>query len=316
MDKSTIFYLVTKIFLYCMFASGLLFLFKDTVSQLILRAKMKNRLKHKRKSLRGDGTIKIHLDTLLFITLGKHVKSSTFLQCNTIFFLIVLILGLQSIRVDGAILMALCLSLLPYAILRLQLESKRRKGSHEGEKLISEFLAQYSMNRFNIYETIEKVIGEGRDIRVSKNLLFRLLLELRGTGNPAEIKLATDKFAYGIHTNWSRMLANSIALAAERGINVSSSIEDILIQLREARATLEERRRLNGESFRMVKILIPGMYVGTILFSTNYLDLSFRSFWKNQIYTSQGFILFFSILLMFGINLLVMELINNQKFDF
>ncbi len=316
MDKSLIIYSGIKFLLYFLFALGVQFLFKDGFSQLVMKVKMQNRLKQKRKSFNEDKAFQVHLDHLLSITLGKKAKSKTFLQCNFLLFVILLVIGMQSIRVEAAFIMAFCLSLLPYAILRLQLETKRRRGSFEGEQLISEFLAQYSMNRFNIYETIEKVIGETRGIKVSKNLLFQLLLELRGTGDPMGIKLATDKFAFGIHTNWSRMLANSIALGAEKGINVSSSIEDILIQLREARATLEERKRLNGESFRMVKILIPAMYLGTILFSTNYLDLSLKSFWINQIYTPQGFILFFTILLMFGINLMVMEFINHQKFDF
>ena len=130
------------------------------------------------------------------------------------------------------------------------------------------------------------------------------------------IKEATERFAYGINTGWSRMLANCIRISADSGTNVTLALEDIQIQLREARMLFEERKRLNSESARMVVFLAPVMYLGTVVMSVKYLGMSFGKLLKNQFYTEQGFLLILLITFLFLINLALIEIINNQRFDY
>ena len=112
------------------------------------------------------------------------------------------------------------------------------------------------------------------------------------------------------------MLANSIRVSAESGLNVSLALEDILIQLREARQIFEERKRLNSESARMVVFLAPVMYLGTILMTVRYLGIPFTKLLRNQFHTEQGFLLILLISFLFLINLTLIEIINNQRFDY
>ena len=112
------------------------------------------------------------------------------------------------------------------------------------------------------------------------------------------------------------MLANCIRISAESGTNVSLALEDILIQLREARALFEERKRLNSESARMVVFLAPFMYAGTMLLSVKYLGIPFGRLIRNQFYTEQGFLLLLLTAFLFLINLALIEIINNQRFDY
>jgi len=172
------------------------------------------------------------------------------------------------------------------------------------------------MSGFNVYKTIEQVILISEGTKITGRLLFKLLLELRNTGNQQVIKEATERFAYGINTSWSRMLANCIRISAESGINVTLALEDIQIQLREARLLFEERKRLNSEAARMVVFLAPVMYLGTIVMSVKYLGISFGKLIRNQFYTEQGFLLILLVAFLFLINLALIEIINNQRFDY
>ena len=153
--------------------------------------------------------------------------------------------------------------------------------------------------------------------KITGKLLFKLLLELRNTGNPQMIKEATERFAYGINTSWSRMLANCIRISAESGINVALALEDIQIQLREARLLFEERKRLNSESARMVVFLAPVMYawhhrhVGKI--SGNVIWKTPKESILHGTGISAGPV---DRIFLFLINLALIEIINNQRFDY
>jgi Flp pilus assembly protein TadB len=231
-------------------------------------------------------------------------------------FLLIMVIGVRTVSVASAFFMGALVSVMPYLLLRVRVETIRRKSSYEGEKLISEFLCQYRMSGFNVYKTIEQVILISEGTKITGRLLFKLLLELRNTGNQQVIKEATERFAYGINTSWSRMLANCIRISAESGINVTLALEDIQIQLREARLLFEERKRLNSEAARMVVFLAPVMYLGTIVMSVKYLGISFGKLIRNQFYTEQGFLLILLVTFLFLINLALIEIINNQRFDY
>ena len=112
------------------------------------------------------------------------------------------------------------------------------------------------------------------------------------------------------------MLGNNIQLAAIKGMDISNALEDILIQLRAAAVQAEERKRLNAEAVRMTIFMVPFMYLATIFMSVKYLDLSFGDFIKNQFHTSQGFMLLLLTIFLFLINLMLIEIINNQSFDY
>jgi Flp pilus assembly protein TadB len=165
----------------------------------------------------------------------------TFLGYTAAIFLSILLTGIRAAAVHSALVMAVLAASLPYLLLRVRVETIRRKSSYEGERLITEFLCQYRMSGLNIYRAIEQVILVSEGTKNTGKLLFKLLLELRNTGNPQLIKDAAERFAYGINTSWSKMLANCIRIGAESGTNVVLALEDIQIQLREARELFEER---------------------------------------------------------------------------
>jgi Na+/H+ antiporter NhaD/arsenite permease-like protein len=112
------------------------------------------------------------------------------------------------------------------------------------------------------------------------------------------------------------MLAYNIWLAASQGMNVSPGVEDILVQLREARTRFEERKRLNSESVRMIAFLVPGLYIGTVLLSVKFLGMTAAKFLRNQFGNPEGFLLFTFIVLLFFVNSIIVELATHKRLDY
>lgn len=314
-SEESVLVLISTLF-YVIFLIGIWTIYWDRVKSLWAKVRMHNRLKARRKALKPENALEKHLRKVLSISLKKPMDPKDFIRYTIIIFVLILGIGVRTVSFASAFFMGAFVSTMPYLLLRVRVETIRRKSSYEGEKLISEFLCQYRISGLNIYKTIEQVILLSEGTKITGRLLFKLLLELRNTGNQQVIKEATERFAYGINTSWSRMLANCIRISAESGINVTLALEDIQIQLREARQVFEERKRLNSEAARMVVFLAPVMYLGTIVLSVKYLGIPFVKLIRNQFYTEQGFLLILLVTFLFLINLALIEIINNMRFDY
>lgn len=315
-ERTDLYFILITAILYLILLIGLWIVYHAPLKCCWAKFKMYHRLKARRKALSPETKIERHLRTVLNISLKKPMEPTSFIRYITLIFLLIFIVSVQNVSLASSFMIALIISSMPYLFLRVRIETIRRKSSYEGEKLISDFLCQYRICGLNIYKTIEQVILVSDGTKITGKLLFKLLIELRNTGDPLKVKEATEGFAYGINTSWSRMLANCIRISAESGINISLALEDIQIQLREARLLFEELKRLNSESARMVVFLAPAMYFGTFVMSVKYLDIPFMKLLKNQFYTEQGFLLILLICFLFLVNLVLIEVINNQRFDY
>ena len=151
-------------------------------------------------------------------------------------------LGSNSMGIGRAIVFGGMFSALPLIALMIRFSYKRTRASFEGEILITEMLRQYRMSNYNIYETLERIVSGTSELKESKKLLYQLLVSIRTTGDVKAIRKAVNLFGFAIQTNWSRMLAHNIYIAAAKGTNVTLALEDILLQLREARDRKSTRR--------------------------------------------------------------------------
>jgi len=314
MDKTTIF--IISLILYISIFIGIGLIFNREIIENKMKFKMRYRLRARRKELEGPNKLFAYLDDITGIVFKGKIDGKKFFFISLFLVVLVSLIGLKSFSLVRAIITGFIMGALPILLLKIKIESIRRKSSYEGEKLIGNFLSQYRLSGFNIYETMEKMVENFKDTKVSNKLLMKLLLELRGTGNPKQIEKACNSFAYAVNTNWGRMLSYNIELAAESGMNISNAVEDILIQLREARTLVEERKRMNAESARIVIYLIPFMYLGTVFLSVTVINMNIKDFFYNQFFSGQGFTMFLMIIFMLLINIVLIESVNNQRFDY
>ena len=112
------------------------------------------------------------------------------------------------------------------------------------------------------------------------------------------------------------MFSYNIGIAVIGGTNISLALEDILIQLREAKSACEERKRINADASRMVKFFIPALYFISAFMSIRQMGLPVERFIYNQIFTPQGFMLLTAAVFLFIMNLALIEYVNNQRFDY
>lgn len=301
------------IYLFCLV--GVYLLTEDLLRQLVGKIKMRQRLRVRRQAMQPEKPVLAHFRRLLEVTFHAKINPVLLELFLISLFVVTLLVSIQQFSILPAILVSGLLTAMPYVLLRIRLESLRGRSSMEAESLITLLVTQYRIHSYNLFEAMEAVISQSDEIKQTGRLLFRLLLSIRSSGDPTVIKRATDDFAYVIHTNWSRMLANHIRMSTVSGSNISNALEDILIQLRDARSLLEERKRLNAEAVRMTLFLVPVLYIATVLLCIRYMKLSFPEFIANQFFSQEGLLLFLSGLFLFFLNIALMELVLNQRFD-
>lgn len=300
---------------YLIFLIGLILVYQRDLTNYLAKIKTNHRLKERRRQLKEYSRIEQHFNCIAKATLN--IKGSYLIaSMSSIYLVVMLVANRNLLSIISSNVLAISIGATPYLILRIKFEGIRMKSSFEGEMLISNFLNQYRIVNFNVCEALEKLLEESKNTKASNPFILKMLLELRNTGNAREIKNAVNRFANVINTNWSRMFAYNIQLAVERGINVSLAIEDILMQLRDARTIFEERKRLNSETIRIVVYMIPFLYVFTIVISLKYIGISLKAFLENQLFTKEGFLFFTVSGVMFLMNIALMEIVSRQKFDY
>ena len=302
--------------LYFAIFCGVLLLYYEKIRIGIARFRMYHRLEARKAQNRKRGESNSRLARALSATTGKRVAPSLFLVVCGMLFLSTAVLCRGTLTPLFAFLASVAAALTPVLFLWIRLETLRKKGSYEGETLLCEFLRQYRISERNVCDSIEMVIEVQNELPVTGKLLFGLLLKLRATGDPLKIKMATDDFAFALGTNWSRMFAHNLCTAAVHGTDISLAAEDILIQLREARAAAEERKRLNSEAARMTCFLVPALYAATVFMAIRYLELPLSRFLENQFASPEGLLFFLLIALLFLVNLGLLTLVVRQKYDY
>lgn len=309
-------YKIASMMFMCMIVGGIIMIFHRNfmVAGTIIRVKMKENGKRRRNG-------KIHgltqeINNMLDLVSGGRISSRKFATCAAIASLVMFSLALQTLDVKAALLIGVFTISIPYMGVFFKFMLMRKHAGMEGEIFVAGFLSAYRICNGNIYRTLEYIAEEKSEAKRSKALITRTLLELRTVGDKEVMKEILNRFAYAVNTNWSRMLAYNLYIAADSGKNVAMAIEDILLQLREASALSEERKRLNNEANRMVVFLIPLLYAATILLAVKYMDIPIAKFVRNQFFTSEGFLFFSVSCFMFVCNLLVLELVSSRNLDY
>lgn len=205
---------------------------------------------------------------------------------------------------------------MPFLYYRTKLQEIRNETSREGEVLTSELLSNYKIYhnsmRTAIENTIETISSEAPH---SKRLLVKLQYDINAVASKEGLKEAIDKFKFGIGTNWSIMLATNIELSLLEGLDVTSSMEDLIQQIMRARKAMEETKRQGSEARRMLKFLVPGIYLLTVICAMYFFNMTFTEFCHNQFRTSTGSTWFLIVCITYIASIAAAEYIGKDKMD-
>lgn len=315
---------VTSYLLYFLSFLGIYLVFWDSfrVSARRLRARLlvKQRIKEGRSVRKSDGglTANEYISAMVAVVSGKddidnvtkfYEKS---LLCGAACF--ILSYGCMTAKV--APLAGILGLLLPFIYYRSKLQNIRTEASREGEILATELLNNYKIYHYNMLEAIRHSAESiSKEAPRSKRMLIMLSYELNTISSRDDVKKAVEKFKFGIDTTWSGLLATNIELAQVEGMRVTAAMEDLVQAIIKARKTMEEAKRQGSEGRRMLKFLVPGIYIITIISSNRVFGMSIHEFLNRQFRTDTGSTWFLAVACAYITSVLVSGFIARNKMD-
>lgn len=297
------------------FLLGASLFFSRSFSLGLLSFKMRKRLKQKRKEGK-EGKLFYILRVSLFTITGKDLSPVLFVLVTAVN---AFALSLVTLKFYGVFIGMTVFSsafLLPYGFLFIKLKTVRDKVSHEAEGFLGSFLSSYRSSECDVLEAISRMTPKKVKAKSLESFLAKLLYTVRNDSSAKSVKKAEAEFSFSVNTKWGKLLSYNMAIGILTGEDISIALEDIFFQMREARVLFEKRKRMNQETIKMVMFLIPAMYAFTVFSARNFIGLTMGEFIRYQFQERIGFMLFMTILLMFLINLMILEYIKNRPLDF
>ncbi len=204
---------------------------------------------------------------------------------------------------------------MPFGILWICCETERSKIANEGIRLISMLLSAYRVNDYNILEAMEYLIKQKSDLPHTAPVISVMLIKLRQSDNRETVSEALDNFAGALGSNWAKMLALNIEQAYMKGTNIAIALEEIMNQLRDASALMQESLRMNNESVRMTVFMIPLSMLITAVLAMTQMGLTPDELIRNQFSDGISCMLFLAIVVLFAVNISAVELLKNKRID-
>ena len=258
-----------------------------------------------------------HLNLILSVVLKREVtyEPYVFLPATMMIFVLSFLLIIRLEPFITSLILSLLLALIPYLIIQAMLRGIRIEGSYDGVKLVTGLINNYKQNYYNILEAIDKTACSQGLSYFSRNNLLRLSMKLKSFRSVGELDEAINTFVYAYETEWSILLGMNMKIAVNNGINISASLDDILVELKNVGESIEANKRYNNESFSMIKFLLIPLYLFTVYLSKSIFGFTLQKYIKYQFPTELGLksaiIMFLSIIVCF----IILILAQKPKYD-
>lgn len=310
--------ILVRVFLYAVLITGIWLSMGRFLVGFFIRQKKSSRFKS--NSTGGaDNKFMGHIVFLIRITTGKRKKNvfSYFLFLSIFLFLTSLSVFASLFGVSiFFIIISIIVGFLPYIYLRFRYKSLQLVGSYEAVNLVSELTNNYKISNFNMGEAIDKTIGSIKNSPLSKRALFHLSLKIKDHKSKEELQSAIDDFVAATGTEWATLLGMNIFESILSGTNVTVALDNILMNLKGIKDSIEKDKRSNYEAFTMVKFVIPIVYVLSVFTAVKFFGFTIGKFFYYQFNTGLGIKFFISIIVLSIISFWVMHVLSKPKFDY
>lgn len=231
-----------------------------------------------------------HLGLALSIILKREVtyEPYLFLTGSLLIFIFSLMLLIVLESLAMTLIFSSLLAVIPYMTVQALLRRIRIDGSYDGVTLVTGLINNYKHNFFNMLEALDKTAGMSALSYFSKNNLLRLSMKLKSYRTEEELDEAIRTFVFAYETEWSVLLGMNIKIAVLDGTEVSTSLDDILTELKHAGEAVEANKRFNNESFSMIRFLLVPLYLFTVYLCVSVFGFTLQKFLKYQFLTELG----------------------------
>ena len=301
---------LVSVLIYFIYFLGLCFCLGNTFEYIKGRVTLRRRLYDLRK--KEPGRVRAKLDSLVFMATGKENGGGSLAFLCVLIFSVVFLYLCVSMSVFFSLIIALLAASVPIVSLVSKIQKQRNGSGREGLPFVNELYRQYVTGDRNILTALEGCCGDTSEYPLCGRQAYLLLLRLRSSGDRAYVKRACSDFAGAIGSLWARSLASAF-VSAYGGFDISKALLDLLSRLKLMNEGREERKRLNSESSRMTLFLVPAMYLFTLIVSVKVLGLSFSQLLKSQFLDRTGLMFFFSIVILFFVNCMLLSAVNGSS---
>ena len=257
------------------------------------------------------------ISRLIKITTGVDWKYSVlcFWLITAIITTITAILTFGFIKGVLRLLLVNVIALMPLVLLLARLQALRIKNSKEGKILIIELLDNYKIHYYNMQHAVEVTALTIEEAPNCKKLLFNLSKGLNRASSSDQIKELLVDFKYAVGTSWAGILADNIYFSLSSGLRVDVALEDLINSVAMAEEVAEKSKRENNEAGLIIKYLVPGCYLLTIVGAVKFFGLSPKEFFYYQFCTEAGISWFSAIIVMYIVSLIAKFLLTQSKLD-
>lgn len=216
---------------------------------------------------------------------------------------------------DMVIFVSCFVTITPYLILKVKLNSLRVGYSTEGILIVRELSNNYKIYSFNMEETLNKTLISIKDELKLKKLMVELTRQLQKSSMEYEIREALERFKYSLGTCWAEVLASNIFFAYYLGMNVKEGLDDLCKALEERKNVIEKNQRENRESKLIILYVAPLTYIFTFWTAIEYFGFSFKKFFSYQFLNPLGLKWAIIMIITYIASFLVYEFVRSEKVD-
>lgn len=312
-----------SILLYFIFFLGYYLIFSEDFANEIQRAQAKVQIERKIKSSKNEAeeeknSFSKFLRNMLGVVHGKSRNEDLFkfYEISILSCILAGVFTYFAMTPKVSILAAVVGLCAPFVYYEGRLQEIRNETSQEGEILVTELLNNYKIYHYNMLEAIrnsaETITDEAPN---SKRMLIELSYQLNTVSSREDVKKAVEHFRFGINTTWAALLATNLELALIEGIKVTHAMQDLTQSIIKARKTLEERKRQGSEGRRMLKYLVPGIYILTLLSAKKVFGITYAEFFHNQFRTDMGSTWFLIVCITYLFSIVFSAYVSKERMD-
>lgn len=312
---------------YFLFYLGILFAFSDSFAASFEKLRARKTIKRgiSGKEKKGIGIKSLdkanrYITDMIMLSKGKKFKRedvTNFYVTSFSVLLAVSAVGLMAMDYRIAIALGIISGCIPLIRIRSRLEQNRNETSQEGEILVTEILNNYKIHDENMKEAIQitsQTLPEN-EAKHSRALLGQLAYMLISAEDHEKEREAIQRFSFGINTTWATTLAINMEFAIIENRNVTNAMEDLVQAVIKARKILEETKRQGNQGMKMLKIMVPIIYILTVVAAIGFFDMTPAQFFHNQFQTDAGAGLFLLVLITYLGTLVISGYLGKGKMD-
>ncbi len=301
-------------------ALGLWYTFGNAIKSMFREEQQYRKLEKtvNAKKPEQKGYIVSHIQKLLAaVHKGDRKESNAyvFIAVTIVIFLFSSLIAVKIFSFVISVTIAVTAASFPYLLLRIRLRNLQIDSSYDADKLVTNIMNEYKQHNYNMIKAVENSMLSFATGSSSRRILYKLALALKDYRDEQELDRALEQFVYSYNTEWALLLRANIKMAVQRGIDVSSGLEDILKKLKDISEQLETSKRYNNEAVTMIRFLLLPLYLGSIYMAVKTFGFTIKKFLEYQFVNAVGLRIGIITFLLIMTSFAALKLVCKPKYD-